>query len=117
MPRPYNWIRGEGTVKNQRWGLGSVMDTPFIPGMSGTGDIVLGNGQINNPSGTYQADIDWQKLAQIGAGWDDWFATHTGVVDAYGNAVVSQSTVPDWLKQNAVMLALGGFGLILLMRR
>lgn len=31
MPRPLNWIRGEGTVKNQRWGLGSDMDTPMVP--------------------------------------------------------------------------------------
>jgi hypothetical protein len=27
MPRPFNWIRGEGTVKNQRWGLGDDTTT------------------------------------------------------------------------------------------
>lgn len=36
-PRPYNWIRGEGTVRNQRWGLGSEMDTPFMPHLAGLG--------------------------------------------------------------------------------
>ncbi len=118
MPRPLNWVRGEGTVKNQRWGLGSFMDTPVIPGHGGMGDVQLGNGQINNPSGTYQADIDWEKLAQIGAGWDQWFATHTGLIDSTGNATdFGKSTVGSMLKENWPLLAVGGLALLLISRR
>lgn len=58
MPRPYGWIRGEGTNKNQRWGLAGLGDDSSsimeIPGLMPGGGIfpAYATGLTNTPGNT-----------------------------------------------------------------
>ena len=75
MPRPYNWIRGEGTYRNQRWGLGSIFDTTYNPspmghmiGISGGDSAVLGYpvDPVSYDASAGGSDTVWQSTYPYG---------------------------------------------------
>ena len=110
MPRPYGWIRGEGTVKNQRWGLGSIMDTPFLPSVHypGIGDITIGDGTMSNPDPLQGLSPDWYNQLVYGNS-----GPPASAVSGSGTVVFTPTTSGvNWLLIGG--LALGGY---LLLRR
>ena len=58
MPRPYGWIRGEGTAKNQRWGLGGVDGYPDA-------DTIARSGLTNSD---YAGRMDWNGVPSVWQG-------------------------------------------------
>jgi hypothetical protein len=102
MPRPYGWIRGEGTVKNQRWGLGSIMDTPFLPSVHGMSGLGLNcPGDIGCP-GNMQAGVTTipdveQQIADL---WDSVFN-----LQASDNTTLSVAPTINWALIGGLALA------------
>lgn len=131
MPRPYGWIRGEGTVKNQRWGLGSLMDTPVIPklGFSGLGDITIGDGTFRVSGGTCPADpgctgyVAPNSPEYIASLQDELtrlydesltYYQHTG---SGNEESVAPVTAGQWIKENSTLLIVGGIVGLMLFKR
>jgi hypothetical protein len=128
MPRPYNWIRGEGTTKNQRWGLGSFMDVPNLPqpySVRGFGEIATTGapcpgtpgcpGYDPSQAGSYP-DVE-QQIADV---WDYLFKN--APVDCGDSGYETPTTVTvmpaqTWIRSNWPLLAIGGLGVFLLARR
>ncbi len=132
MPRPYNFIRGEGTVKNQRWGLsglGSYMDTPFVPGLGNAAyspyipqSLVRGFGDLTAPcpggpgcpGGEVVSgfpDVE-QQIADL---WDYVFTNAPINYDPVTQQV-SGNTVGGFIAKNWPLVA-GGVLLVLFARR
>src|ERR1700693_1003968 len=107
MPRPYNWIKGEGTTKLQRWGLGSIMDTPFLPGLGEITQAELDAGGI-----TPAAVAELNQAS--GPDMNNSFSSY-GI---YQNPpqVLSRS-IGQWVTANAGLLLAGGIVGLLLFRR
>jgi hypothetical protein len=103
MPRLYNWIRGEGTTKAQRWGLNGVTDAAPCPGSIGcpgtTPDM------FNQP-----IDVQ-QQLADI---WSS-ITNPPPVYSTGGN--VGGTTLGGWIQNNSMLLLIGGVALLMLKRR
>ncbi len=137
MPRPLNWVRGEGTVKNQRWGLGFYMDTPFIPrGLGnaafapflyrGMGDVILSDGSRSltapcpgSPGcpgyvspGIAMPDVE-QQIADV---WDYVFTNAPVNYDSV-TQVVTGDTVGSFVVKNWLPIAGGLVALLMLARR
>ena len=97
MPRLYNWIRGEGTTKAQRWGLNGLGDytAPPLP----SGDL------FNVPYGS------------SGPGDLNYVDPLAASSYASFNQLVGTSTVGSWIQTNGMMLLVGGVALLFLMKR
>ena len=120
MPRPYGWIRGEGTYKNQRWGLGSFMDTPVIPQLGrGFGDLTApcpGSpgcpGYVTPNSMDYLVSLQ-DELASL---YDDSRALYQENINPTTYAAPTV-TVGDFLKEHGLVIGVGVLALMLLTRR
>jgi hypothetical protein len=111
MPRPLNWIRGEGTVKNQRWGLGdlNIYDPNF--GTMEYDSATHSSIPMYNPAGGGMAEYAaWAN--PTGVTWPDWASPST----YYGANTVGSTTVGDWIKNNMLLIGVG-LGAVLLLRR
>ena len=91
MPRPYGWIRGEGTIKAQRWGLeglgAEAMGPPVPPELVGQ-----------------QPDVQ-QQIADLWSMLPGATSTNT-----------STNTIGSWLQNNMLLVAVG-LGAVLLLKR
>jgi hypothetical protein len=98
VPRPYGWIKGEGTTKAQRWGLeGLGSSTLVFNDIPTTNYWDWATGGNANSNATSMMDAAGNNLLNIGSG--------TGA-----------NTVGGWL-QNNMGLVVVGLGLVLLLRR
>lgn len=136
MPRPYGWIRGEGTVKAQRWGLqgiGSTMDTPFVPGLGAapfapvvtsglvrgvsgfgaTGDTAPCPGSPGCP-GYVVPDSSFPDVEQQIADVWDYVFTNAPVNYDSVTQVASGNTVGAFVVKNWMYIAAGLVGVALL---
>ena len=130
MPRPLNWIRGEGTVKNQRWGMGEM--TPHTGfgcvcgDISGMGDTAISNtpGQVPIASATVincpgdpacpgyvtpGSDAYIQSLQDELANLYDITTGQLSTPTA--NVPVPATTIGQWMSNNPMLLA-AGVGLV-----
>ncbi len=114
MPRPLNWIRGEGTVKNQRWGLGSLMDTPFIPKLGFSG---LGNCPGDPGCPGYVVPNSPEYIASLQNELGVMYNDSVGAVDTYFNQQVDANNSAVWLQKNTPLLIIGGIIGLMLIRR
>lgn len=104
MPRPLNWIKGEGTVKNQRWGLGDLTITDG----SGWNPSNINNFQWYQPT-DLQTNADTLTPESIAWGEGFWSGANTG------NNV--SPSIGSWLQQNALIVGLGVIVTVLILKR
>jgi hypothetical protein len=108
MPRPLNWIRGEGTVKNQRWGLAGLGD--LITDVSYQTDVTHSTIPMYDPSGGGMADYaSWAN--PTGVTWPDWASPSTSYTPSGG------STLGSWLQNNILLVGAGLAAFLLLRKR
>lgn len=130
MPRILNWIRGEGTVKNQRWGLGEM--TPHVgfgcvcnDGMGSvlfptTPDPVVVSTSVANcpgdpscPGYVAPGSTDYiQSLQDELANLYDIGTNQTMAPTV--NVPVPATTIGQWVNANPLIVAIGG-GLLVAM--
>ena len=107
MPRPYNWIKGEGTVKAQRWGLGEInINDPSF----GTMDYGATHSTIpmySASGGGMSEYASWANPNDVT--WSDWGSPST----SYSGG---GSTVGSWIQNNILLIGVG-LGAVLLLRR
>lgn len=109
MPRPLNWIRGEGTVKNQRWGLGDINAYAADFGQMNYDSATHTNIPMYDPSGGGMAEYAaWAN--PTGVTWPDWASPSTSYTASGGN------TIGSWIQNNLLLIGVG-LGAVMLLRR
>src|ERR1035437_6814805 len=100
MPRLYNWIRGEGTTKAQRWGLSGYV-APGLPADAGSYFQVLAGVTIAGPG-----DPNYIDPLLANSTFDQLVPFLNGT-----------NTLGSWIQANGTMLLIGGVALLFLMKR
>ena len=124
MPRLYNWIRGEGMTKAQRWGLSAInvndssfgqfsSSAPLSPtnpsnSVSYIAPPLPSGDLFNIPYGS-SAPGDPNYIDPLAA---SSYATFDQLIAASGG-----STLGAWIQANGTMLLIGGVALLFLMKR
>jgi hypothetical protein len=119
MPRPYNWIRGEGTTKAQRWGLAGLgagaerMElVPF--GYGGMGSLIPG---AMGPTAPPEFDNTFPDVEQqIADLWDSVLNPPVSFGQGSQGANIG-TTLGSWLQNNMLLVGLGVGAFLLLRRR
>ena len=112
MPRPYNWIRGEGTVKNQRWGLGDLT----VANDATKGPVFIGDGSNwsggDNPTHLL---LTYPISADVGPYPVDYSnPLSSSIYNATGNNVIANAAGGS-VSSSPSLLLIGGIGLALLL--
>ena len=102
MPRIYNYIRGEGTVKNQRWGLGDVSTVQI-----GTDTLTQNDWQavLNSLNGPQSGGPN------MSTNYSDY-----SIYNTIPQNVLTPS-IGQWIQSNAVLLLLGGVAGLMFFKR
>lgn len=132
MSRLLGWVKGEGTVKNQRWGLGAYPNDmipygtggmgftnsmlPFSVGGLGAGgsptaDELAAAGLTNTTFASAMTELN-------GPGYGPSMSTSYGDYGIYSNVLpTGGQTLGQWMQANSMLLLIGGVVGLLMFRR
>src|ERR1035437_625037 len=127
MPRLYNWIRGEGTTKAQRWGLSAInVNDPNFGQFNSSAPLSPTN---RSNSLSYVAPglpADAGSYFQVPAGVTIAGPGDPNYIDPLlANSTFDQlvpflsgtNTLGSWIQANGTMLLIGGVALLFLVKR
>lgn len=128
MPRLYNWIRGEGMTKAQRWGLSAInVNSPNFGQFNGYAPLSPTNPSNASPLSTnYVAsplsagDLFQAPYGSSGPGDPNYIDPLAASSYATFDQLVpflSGNTLGSWIQANGTMLLVGGVALLFLMKR
>src|ERR1035437_1626900 len=124
MPRLYNWIRGEGMTKAQRWGLSAInVNSPNFGQFNSSAPLSPTNpsnsvGYVANPLSA--GDLFQAPYGSSGPGDPNYIDPLAASSYATFDQLVpflSGNTLGSWIQSNSTMLLVGVVALLFLMKR